>query len=276
MHFLFWAAASPIEKSEPLTLPAEKPPAMRYFVQLSYKGTRYFGWQKQSEEPRTVQAVLEKAFSTLLNTPTEVTGCGRTDAGVHARKYYLHFDAGPLPHQFQRRLNKFLPEDIAVHRIFQVHDEAHARYDAYSRSYEYHLIFRKDPFSADRAYFYPFAKVPDFRKTQQAAQLLLRYEAFAPFCKSHSGAQSMVCELSRSEWVVSGEQHWVFHITANRFLRGMVRLIVGMCLNVGLGKVSLEQVQRALDRQSLLEKSWSVPPQGLFLTDVKYPFFQGD
>jgi tRNA pseudouridine38-40 synthase len=246
---------------------------MRYFAELAYRGTAYSGWQNQPGQI-SVQQTLEQAFSTILGTPIEVVGCGRTDAGVHARQYFLHFDyLGAFPREFLRRFNKFLPPDIAVFRIFEVAPEAHARFDATHRAYEYHIDFVKNPFGTDTAYFYPFAALPDAAAMRQAAALLLDYDHFFTFCKTQSDAKTMRCDLRRAEWEGSPEEgRMVFHIAADRFLRGMVRLIVGMCLNVGTGKVALEEVRHALEQQQWLKKSWSVPPQGLYLTDIRYPF----
>lgn len=245
---------------------------MRYFAELAYNGTRYYGWQRQPGQI-SVQETLEQAFSTILSAELEVTGCGRTDTGVHASQYYLHFDFdGVFPRAFTQRLNKFLPPDIAVYRIFPVAPEAHARYDAVRRAYQYHLTFRKDPFALETAYYFPFPNRPDFSKLQEAANLLLQYEDFYPFCKSNTDVHTMKCQLFRSEWEEISPDRLVFHIAANRFLRGMVRLIVGMSLNVAMGKIPLEEVKRAMDEQIRLKRSWSAPPEGLFLSEVQYPF----
>ncbi|HKK75502.1 MAG TPA: tRNA pseudouridine(38-40) synthase TruA [Saprospiraceae bacterium] len=247
----------------------------RYFIELAYNGKAYFGWQRQPEQ-KTVQETIEQALSTILNTPIQINGCGRTDTGVHAKQYYAHFNyTGAFPEGFLRRLNKFLPKDIAIFQLFQVHWDAHTRFDAYHRSYEYHLDFVKNPFAITTAYQYSYPIWPDFEKMQQAAGLLLHYEEFFPFCKSNHNAKTLRCELRRSEWVYHEEEtKLVFHISANRFLRGMVRLIVGMCINVGLDKVRLEEVKKAMDRQKRLRKSSSAPPEGLFLTDIRYPYLE--
>lgn len=244
----------------------------RYFAHIAYNGTHYHGWQIQPKAI-SVQAVLNKAFSTILNTPIEVVGCGRTDAGVHAKNYYLHFDyAGAFPREFVRRINKFLPKDIVVYQIFEVANDAHARFDAYYRSYEYHLIYNKNPFKTYTAWHYPFAHKMNIQKLQQAAALLKKHHAFAPFCKTNSDAKTMHCVIHRSDWEMKiPQQHLVYHVAANRFLRGMVRLIVGMCVNVALDKVSIDEVRHALEHQTTLKKSYSVPPQGLYLTAVRYP-----
>ena len=247
---------------------------MRYFSELSYNGTRYHGWQKQ-QNANTVQAMVEQAFSTILNTPIEVVGCGRTDTGVHASQYFLHFDFnGKIPDGFVGRVNKFLPKDIAVRRVFEVAETAHTRFDAIRRSYEYHIVFEKTPFEIETAWHYYLAKKLDPAKLNKAATLLLPYKEFFPFCKSDHDALTMQCDLQRCEWVLDKNKgRLVFHITANRFLRGMVRLIVGMCINVAIGKLPLEKVKKSMDQQVLLEKSWSVPPEGLFLAEVEYSGF---
>lgn len=244
---------------------------MRYFSELAYKGTNYNGWQRQPNAP-SVQQAIEEAMATILGSAIEVVGCGRTDTGVHASQYFMHFDVeGGFPKEFLRRLNKLLPADIAIRSIFEVAPDAHARFDAVRRSYEYHVVLDKNPFGTDTTWHFPFFDKLDLQKTQAAAALLLNYKEFQPFCKSNTDVHTMECTLFRSEWVFDeAARRLVFHISANRFLRGMVRLIVGMCLNVGLGKVELEEVRQALDQQVLLKKSWSVPPDGLFLTEVRY------
>jgi tRNA pseudouridine38-40 synthase len=243
---------------------------MRYFIHLAYNGAKYSGWQRQPK-CRSVQETLETAFSTILSVPVEIVGCGRTDAGVHARTYFAHFDFdGIFPEAFLRRMNKFLPADIVLYDMIPVAAEAHARFDAYHRAYEYHICLRKDPFRQHTTWFYPFGDRLSLEQMEAAASLLLNYSHFYTFCKSGSDAKTMACQLYNSHWVKDGDQ-LVFHIAANRFLRGMVRLIVGMCLSVGSGQISLREVREALDKQQWLSKSVSVPPDGLFLTEVRYP-----
>ncbi len=245
---------------------------MRYFVELAYNGRNYSGWQRQPHN-MTVQQMIEESMSTILNTEIAVTGCGRTDTGVHASQYFFHFDFdGTFPKAFINRLNKFLPKDIVFYDIIEVETEAHARFNAYSRSYEYVIDLRKNPFSPHTSYHYPYPDLPDFDLMQEAARLLLEYREFATFCKTNHDAKTMICELSRSEWVKVGEYQWIYHVTSNRFLRGMIRLIVGMCLNVGRKKIQLETVRKALDEQVQLDKSWSAPADGLYLKDIRYPF----
>lgn len=246
---------------------------MRFFVELAYNGTPFSGWQRQPNA-MTVQSILEDAFSTILRLPIEVTGCGRTDTGVHAKQYFMHFDFGEdLPNHFLNRLNKFLPAEIAIRRIFLVNEEAHARFDAYHRSYEYHIVLNKNPFTKETAYHFPFGQHLDLVKMNAAAQLLLSYNEFFPFCKTNTEVKTMICDLKRSEWILNeSTDELIYYVSANRFLRGMIRLIVGMCLNVGTGKVDLATVKTAMEQQIRLKKSWSVPPQGLFLCDIRYPF----
>ena len=245
---------------------------MRFFATVSYNGAHYFGWQVQPNQT-TIQGTVETAISTILNVRTGIIGCGRTDTGVHAKKYVFHFDViKSLPPNFVSRLNRFLPSDIVIHRIDVVSDDAHARFDAYERSYEYHLTFEKDPFRIQTATYFSRAYQLDFLKMEEAAQLLLNYSEFFPFCKSDHDAKTLQCKLQQCTWELSKEQQrMTLHITSNRFLRGMVRLIVGMCLNVGLGKLSIEAVKTAMEQQQRLPKPSSAPPEGLFLKHIKYP-----
>ena len=245
----------------------------RYFIALAYNGTRYCGWQKQPGQT-TVQESLESAFSMILGEDIELTGCGRTDTGVHALKYYAHFNiARSLPEGFLHRINRVLDSDIAVYQLFPVHWDAHARFDACYRSYAYHLTFRKDPFACETAYFFPFRDRPSPGLMQAAAQTLLSFEDFFPFCKTGHDAKTTLCTIFRSEWEVDpGGEGMAYHIAANRFLRGMVRLIVGMCIEVGLGRLSLGEVEQAMLRHERIRRNVSVPPGGLFLTDVRYPY----
>lgn len=246
---------------------------MRYFLTLAYNGARYNGWQIQPDAP-SVQETLEQACRTILQQPIEITGCGRTDAGVHARYYVAHFDAaGTLPERFLVGINSLLPDDIAVYSAQPMHPEAHARYDAFERSYIYYISLRKDPFRTQTAWFYPQHRLLNLDRMQEVANLLPQYDAFFPFCKTHSGVDSYACDLKSARWEWQSNEHLLlFHITANRFLRGMVRLIVGACIQVGAGLIKVEDVRTALDEQKMLKKSLSVPPQGLFLTEVKYSY----
>lgn len=246
---------------------------MRYFLTLAYHGNAFMGWQKQPDSI-SVQETLEKSIETLLQQPTAITGCGRTDTGVHARYYVAHFDAEqPLPERFLIGLNAVLPPSIAVFSVHLMHTDAHARYDAYERSYRYYISLHKDPFRTETAWFYPQHKKLDINRMQALAELLPNYKAFYPFCKSYSGVTHYNCAMKSAEWRLNPSEYTLeFEITANRFLRGMVRLIVGTSIQVGIGQIPLEAVVEALETQKPLEKRLSVPPEGLFLTDVKYPY----
>jgi len=246
---------------------------MRYFIELAYNGTNYHGWQKQPNST-SVQETIESAFSTILSAEIELVGCGRTDTSVHASQYFAHFDfEGEFPEGFLPRVNKYLPKDIAIRKIFPVAENAHTRFDATRRSYEYHLVFEKTPFEIDTAWHYYLGKKLEVEKLNEAASLLLNYKEFAPFCKTNHDAKTLVCDLHRCEWILDKKAgRLVFHITANRFLRGMVRLIVGMCVNVAVGKLELDEVRQAMEEQKPLSKSWSVPGHGLFLSEIRYPF----
>lgn len=248
-------------------------PSMRYFITLAYRGTQYAGWQYQPNAP-TVQEVLEKALKVLLRQPVDVVGCGRTDAGVHARFYVAHFDAqGDLPQTFLQNINGILPEDIAVYSVRHMPADAHARYDAIERHYHYCISLRKDPFSQNTAWLYPRAALLDIGALQTVADLLPRYESFLPFCKTDGGNDHHRCSVYLARWErLPGDSQLVFHIAANRFLRGMVRLIVGACIAVAQNTLSLEDVRQALEEQRPLPKSLSVPACGLALTDVRYPY----
>lgn len=245
----------------------------RYFAELAYHGGAYHGWQKQPNGP-SVQETIEAAMALLLRQPVSTTGCGRTDTGVHASRFFLHFDLEePLPENFMERLNRALPPDISIFRIIPVADTAHARFDAASRSYTYHIALQKDPFSIGTAYYFALAASLDIGLLRQAADILPGYEDFFPFCKTRGAAKTMKCKISRVAWEYDAEKHQLlFHITADRFLRGMVRLIVGMCLNVATGKITLAEVRAAMEEQRVIRKSLSVPAEGLFLTEIVYPY----
>lgn len=243
---------------------------MRYFLQLAYNGARFHGWQRQPNA-RSIQGELEERLSLILRSPIQLTGCGRTDTGVHADDYYAHFDFdGIFPPAFLARLNKFIDRDIFVRQLYQVSPSTHARFDADQRSYRYEIGFQRDVFRHDTLTIYPFADRIDPADLQRVADLIAGYEAFTPFCKTNSDAKTMNCRIDRAEWVNEPDR-WIFHVSADRFLRGMIRLIVGCCLRVAEGKIDLEDVRRALDRQEPLSGIWSAPAEGLFLTNIVYP-----
>ena len=246
---------------------------MRYFIKLAYNGTRFHGWQSQPNAI-TVQATIEEKLQLLLRQEIAIVGCGRTDTGVHAKEYFAHFDYDDdFPKNFVHRLNLILPKDIVIYAIDPVEEHKHARFDAYHRSYEYHICLDKNPFEMETAWMYPYRdSLLDVEKMQQAAAVLLEFEDFSTFCKTNSDVKTTRCEMKRSEWIYDkNNRRLVFHISANRFLRGMVRLIVGMCVNVGTGKVSIAELRQALEQNKPLKLNYSAPPQGLFLTDIRYP-----
>ncbi len=238
-------------------------------LELAYCGTAYSGWQRQPNA-RSVEETIDSALSLILGEPIKLVGCGRTDAGVHASDYAAHFDyAGQFPPRLLERLNRYLPEDIALRRISEVPPNVHARFSPLGRSYVYRISRQKDPFRPDTVAWLPALRELDHGKMEAAADLLLEYGAFAPFCKTNSDAFTMNCTLTVSYWVF-GENELRYHVSANRFLRGMVRLIVGMCLQVGSGKLPLEAVRKSLDLQQPLPRPFSVPAGGLYLDKVDY------
>ncbi|MEO5905841.1 MAG: tRNA pseudouridine(38-40) synthase TruA [Saprospiraceae bacterium] len=245
---------------------------MRYQLILSFMGTNYSGWQKQPGSA-SVQQTLEEAFSMILRQPIGITGCGRTDAGVHARTYFAHFDADGLEKDFMKltyQVNAVLPVDISLWVCKPLHYDFHARFDAISRSYKYSIHYQKDPFLYDRSYFINNPTELNKDKMNEVASLIMQYEEFLPFCKTGSDNKNYKCQITESEWQFE-EQHCYYSVTANRFLRGMVRLIVGACLNAGYGKISVETIKDCLDKQIPLPLQLSVSPQGLCFLCAEYP-----
>lgn len=243
---------------------------MRYFIECSYNGTHYAGWQRQPGD-LSVQQTLEEAFSLILRENIEITGCGRTDAGVHAQQYYFHFDTTQeFSSDHLYRFNRYLPQDIALHAAYHVPDEASARYDATRRTYQYYLRFAKDALAPELSLWYPYQESLDVQAMNSVASLLKQYEAFKPFCKEGSDAKHYLCKLYEAHWI-STEREAIFTISANRFLRGMVRLIVGTCLQLGRGKLTIDEVRSALDSQSPMPRAESAPAQGLHLVSIEYP-----
>ena len=245
---------------------------MRFAVRLAYNGTNYSGWQSQNNA-KTVQSEIESALFTKYREMISVLGCGRTDKGVHANDFVLHFDFyEDITDNFVYSMNKILPNDIAFYNIKKVSDEFHARFQAISRSYIYKIHTVKNPFNTGFSYYFPSINNADFEAMQIAAKLLLEYDEFFPFCKTNTDVKTWKCQLSNSKWVKIEETgEYFFHITSNRFLRGMVRLIVGMTINIGLGKMSISELNQALKTQKRLKTDWSVPAHGLYLNEIKYP-----
>ncbi|MEN0056897.1 MAG: tRNA pseudouridine(38-40) synthase TruA [Mucilaginibacter sp.] len=269
----------------------------RYFIELAYDGTNYHGWQVQ-QNAVSVQEELNKALSTILRQPIETTGCGRTDTGVHAREFFAHFDVeevqGSLfidhsknkdemsdasttdyePRTMNqqlnnkvRGLNSILPPDISIKNIIAVDAGAHARFDATLRSYQYHIHFHKDPFL--RGYSWQLRDVPDLELMNQAAAIIMEYIDFSCFSKSNTQVKTNNCKITRAEWV-NTDQGIVFHISADRFLRNMVRAIVGTLIMVGKGEIVPGAVRQIIESKNRSNAGTSVPACGLYLTEVKY------
>ncbi len=242
---------------------------MRYFIQFSYFGKAYHGWQNQPNA-LTVQEVLENSLSVLLREKIQLTGAGRTDAGVHAREMYAHFDFGQLTDKpdLVYRLNSFLPNDIAVANIYSMANEAHARFDALERSYEYWICDSKNPFLQEGAHY---IKHPlDIALMNKAAELLLGKQDFECFSKSKTDVNNHFCTITHAKWNRESE-HITFKISADRFLRNMVRAIVGTLLDVGTGKTDLDTVKAIIKSKDRTSAGVSVPAKGLYLMAVSYP-----
>ena len=240
---------------------------MRYFITLSYDGTRYHGWQIQPNGD-SVQQRLQEALSTLLRQPIEVVGAGRTDTGVHARMVVAHFDASTINSQIVYKLNRLLPPDIAVQDVRQVADDMHARFSATSRTYHYFIHTRKDPFLQAYSWQVPFAL--DFSRMNEAAKVLLEYKDFTSFSKVNTDVKTNLCDLKEAHWDEVAPGQWRFTITANRFLRNMVRAIVGTLVEVGRGRLSIEDIRRIIEAKDRCQAGESVPAKALFLVDIKY------
>ncbi len=242
----------------------------RYFLYLSYDGTAYHGWQVQPNGI-TVQQVLQEALSVLLRQQVEVTGAGRTDAGVHAELMIAHFDADTTLDEvwLTEKLNRLLPQDVVIHRARQVQQEAHARFLATSRTYKYYVCSRKHPFR--RQYVYRHFGALDYGKMNQAAAVLFEYTDFTSFSKLHTDVKTNDCRITHAHWEQQEEDVWVFTIRADRFLRNMVRAVVGTLLEVGRGKLTIDGFRRVIEQKDRCSAGTSVPAHALFLVDVSYP-----
>ena len=260
---------------------------MRYFIKFSYLGTEFHGSQRQPNGI-TVQETMEQALKMIFREEVPLTFAGRTDAGVHAREMYAHMDVGdeamrrestPQTHEVCRgprlgerlvfRLNGILPNSIAIHDIVPVTDEAHARFTAKSRTYEYHIVDHKDPFSHDLA-----TRVRpglDFNAMNEAAKYLIGKQDFASFCRSNTDVKTTICDLTDAHWEVKENGHAVFTITADRFLRNMVRAVVGTLFEVGRGKMTIEQFAEVITQHTRSAAGDSAPAEGLYLTQIIYP-----
>ena len=243
----------------------------RYFIHLAYNGANYNGWQTQPGLP-TVQQTLESALATLLRQPIAVVGCGRTDTGVHASDFYAHFVSEELvvsSEELVFKLNNILPTDIAIFDIFPVADNAHARYDATARTYQYHVSDRRLPFRQGqycRIYYRP-----DINKMNEAARVLMEYDDFTSFAKLHTQVKTNICHLTQAAWTEE-EDGWVFTIRSNRFLRNMVRSVTGTLLDVGRGKLTIEGLREIIEKKDRCAAGVSMPACGLCLTKVEYPY----
>lgn len=244
----------------------------RFFLRLGYRGATFHGWQVQPNAV-SVQGVVENALSVVLRKPVSIVGAGRTDTGVNARVMYAHFDCdSQLPDKGRMlvSLNRLVGHDIAIHDIIPVHDDAHARFDASERTYKYFVSFEKSPF------FYPLSwHCPnglDLGLMDEAASVLLVTDDFTSFAKLHSDSKTNICKVTRAEWSMEGDTMAVFTITADRFLRNMVRAVVGTLVDVGRGKLSLEDFRKIIDRKDRCAAGQSMPGEALFLWDVKYPY----
>ena len=244
---------------------------MRYFITLSYDGTNYHGWQIQPNGI-SVQEKLQWALSTLLREEITVTGAGRTDAGVHARMMVAHFDTqkflAPLCKDLVYKLNRLLPKDIAVQKIEEVSDEMHARFSAKWRTYHYYIHTRKDPF--ERTFSCEIHYQLDFTKMNEAGRILTEYDDFGAFCKAGADVKTTLCNVTRAEWIQTSETTWYFEITANRFLRNMVRAVVGTLIDVGRGRLTLDDFRKVVEGKQRSDAGESMPGNALFLEKIVY------
>jgi tRNA pseudouridine38-40 synthase len=242
----------------------------RYFLRMSFEGSAFHGWQIQ-ENAHTVQAELNNALKILLKKETETVGCGRTDTGVHARMFFVHFDTDDLTdvNKFVHQLTAILPAEIAVQSVFETDVKAHARFSAVERTYQYLIHQQKDPFLRDRSYFFPYS--PDVEKMNRLTEVLKEYTDFSCFSKSNTQTFTNNCIISSAGWKKEGEEI-IFTISANRFLRNMVRAITGTFLKAGLNESGEKEIREILESKNRSEAGMSVPAHGLYLTEIKYPF----
>ena len=243
---------------------------LRYFIELSYKGTNYHGWQVQPNAI-SIQELLNKALTTIFRTAINVIGAGRTDTGVHAEQLFAQVD---LDNEIKTevviyKLNSLLPNDIVVENILKTTDSAHARFDATSRSYEYRIFLGRNPFLIDTTWQINNKKL-NIVKMNEAAEILLTYTNFKCFSRTNSNVKTYNCDIRKAEWVLTNEM-LIFHITADRFLRNMVRAIVGTLIDVGKEKITLEGFKQIIESKDRCNAGTSAPAQGLFLTQVTYP-----
>ncbi len=244
----------------------------RYFMQLSYCGAPFHGWQSQPNAV-SVQSTIEDAISTVMRYPVKITGAGRTDTGVNARKMIAHFDLNaphPEPEKLVRALNSLVGCHIAIESITSVHADAHARFDATSRTYHYYVHSSKSPFLHQLSWQAPPSL--DYEKMNQAAKMLLEVDDFTSFAKLHTDAKTNICKVTQAKWQHCEEGQMVFIITADRFLRNMVRAVVGTLVDVGRGKLTLEDFANVISARNRCEAGTSMPAHALYLWDVTYPY----
>ncbi len=245
----------------------------RYFIQLAYNGTNYHGWQVQDNTPLTVQHILQEKMTMIIGHSIEIVGCGRTDAGVHAKDYYAHFDSSKTDlHSdvnYVYKLNKVLPFEIAISKIISVKEEANARFDAKARTYEYLIHRFKSPFLFNNS-LYVFGDI-NFDAMNEAASYLLSVEDFTSFSKLNTQAFTNNCSVTFAQWIKLNNSEYVFKITANRFLRNMVRAIVGTLLEVGKGKITLQEFKTIVNNKNRSDAGMSAAGHALYLTDIQYP-----
>ncbi len=248
---------------------AQKYYFLRYFLDISFNGKNYHGWQTQPNAT-SVQETVTKALATITRAKINLVGAGRTDAGVHALQLFAHFDSAEKLNEkeIQQKLNAFLPDDIVINSLFLVADNLHARFDAMSRSYEYRIWLGRNPFLLDTTWQI-YHRQLDINKMNEAAAVLLKYTNFRCFSKSKTDVKTYNCTITEATWVLEGSS-LTFYITANRFLRNMVRAIVGTLLDVGLGKTTTKDVIAIIESEDRSKAGTSVPPQGLFLSRVVY------
>ncbi|MBN2175541.1 MAG: tRNA pseudouridine(38-40) synthase TruA [Bacteroidales bacterium] len=244
----------------------------RYFLSISFNGHNYNGWQIQ-KNALTVQEILNASVSRIFKHEINVVGCGRTDAGVHAKNFYAHFNLENELNpekilNYIKKLNGSLPWDIKVHDLIPVKPDAHARFDAIERTYRYFISYEKDPFFNDFAYFH--YQNLDIETMNQAAKILKEYSDFTSFSKLHTQTKTNICDIKEAKWEIEG-QLFIFTITADRFLRNMVRAIVGTMINIGKGKTTMEEFRKIMEAKNRSKAGYSVPAKGLFLTEIKYP-----
>lgn len=242
---------------------------VRYFIHFAYDGTNYHGWQIQPDA-NSVQEELQKALSVLLRHDVEIVGAGRTDAGVHARQMVAHFEwDGQLDcQQTAYRLGRMLPRDIAIYRMEPVADDMHARFSAVRRTYHYYLHTERDPFC--RQYSCELHYDLDFERMNEAGRILCTYEDFGAFCKSHSDVKTTLCKVSEARWIQVDSTHWCFRISANRFLRNMVRAVVGTMIDVGRGRITLDDFRKIVEGKQRTQAGESMPAHALFLEEIEY------